>query len=203
MFSTKFSISCSSSYLSGTLMIRMLGCLKLSLRFLSLSSFFFFLNFVSSFCSGWMFIYFFLLLQIMDLISFPSLFVPCIFSFIFWPYSANSVSILITRVLNCVFDRLAISSSLSSIFGVLICSFSWVVFLFLSWSTCYVVRALGICQGGATHFAALWCCMWGRGQRGNNDTCSALTLLSVTSLSHRRIVPFQVLIPGGVSLCMF
>ena len=26
---------------------------------------------------------------------------------------------------------------------------------------------------GATHGTTLWCCMWGRGLRGNNATCSA------------------------------
>ncbi|KAF6119851.1 hypothetical protein HJG60_010237 [Phyllostomus discolor] len=49
----KFSISCCCSP-SGTLMIWMLDCLKLSHRFLSLSSAFQIL--VSSFCSSWMFI---------------------------------------------------------------------------------------------------------------------------------------------------
>ena len=50
MFSNKFSISCSSSSPSGTLRIQMLEHLKLSWRFLSLSSFFGIL--VSSFFSG-------------------------------------------------------------------------------------------------------------------------------------------------------
>ena len=45
--STKFSISCSSSSPSGTPMIQMLECLRLSQRFLSLSSFFWIL--ISSF----------------------------------------------------------------------------------------------------------------------------------------------------------
>ena len=53
----------------------------------------------------------------------------------------------------------------------------------LSQCTCYIVRgrALGICQGWATHFAALWLCMWESGQRGNNASRSPLTPLSVTS----------------------
>ena len=33
---------------------------------------------------------------------------------------------------------------------------------------------VGISQGRAPFFAALWCCMWGRGQRGNNATYLAL-----------------------------
>ena len=54
---------------------------------------------------------------------------------------------------------------------------------FLSQHTCYILRggALGIYQGGATHLAVLWHCKWQRGPRGNNVSCSALSLLSVTS----------------------
>ena len=66
----------------------------------------------------------------------------------------------------------------------------------LSECTCYIVkgRALGICQGRATHFAVLWLCVWGRSLRGNNAACLAPTPLSVTSLtSHKQIMPFQVL----------
>ena len=36
----------------------------------------------------------------------------------------------------------------------------------MSQCTCYVLK--GTHQGGATLFAALWCCLWGRDQRGNN-----------------------------------
>ena len=46
-------------------------------------------------------------------------------------------------------------------------------------------------QGGATHLAALGCCLWGRGPRGNDATCSALCWLSVTSpATHNQIGPF-------------
>ena len=55
IFSNKFSISCCFSSPSGTPMIWMLEHLKLSWRFLRLTSFFWIL--VSSFCSGWMFLY--------------------------------------------------------------------------------------------------------------------------------------------------
>ena len=50
----------------------------------------------------------------------------------------------------------------------------------MSQHTCSVGRsgALGMRQGRATHFAALWLCQWGRGQRGNNATCLACALLS-------------------------
>ena len=63
-FSNKFSVPCSSSSPSGTPMIRMLEHLKLSQRFLSLSSLFsnscFFILF-------WLSVYFFLLVQTVDL----------------------------------------------------------------------------------------------------------------------------------------
>ena len=81
MFSNKFSISCSSSSPSGTPMIRMLECLKLSWRLLRLSSFFWIL--VSSFWPGWMFISSFCPKPLIwVLVSFPSLLFPCIFFFI-------------------------------------------------------------------------------------------------------------------------
>ena len=47
---------------------------------------------------------------------------------------------------------------------------------FLSHCACYIVKGetTAVPQDGATHVAFLWCCMWGRGSRGNN----ALALLS-------------------------
>ena len=81
--------------------------------------------FISSFCSKSL---------IWVLVSFPSLLVPCIFSliyfyvafvssFILWLSSINSVSILITSVLDSASDRLFISLLLSSFSVVLICFF--------------------------------------------------------------------------------
>ena len=93
---------------------------KMSWRFLSLSSFFWIL--VSSFFSGWIFLSsFWSTLLIWVPVSFPSLLVPCTFSFVslsvafifssnLQPNSTNSVSFLITSVLNCASDRLAICS---------------------------------------------------------------------------------------------
>ena len=53
---------------------------------------------------------------------------------------------------------------------------------------CNGQRALGVCQCGATHFAAVWCCMWGRGARGNTAACLALGQLSVTSpATHKQL----------------
>ena len=50
------------------------------------------------------------------------------------------------------------------------------LFIFFIMNTCYVVRvrALGICQGGATYVAALWHCLWVRAPKGKNATCLAL-----------------------------
>ena len=70
----------------------------------------------------------------------------------------------------------------------------------LSWCTCYIVRAgaLSICRSGVTHFNALWHCLWGRGQRGNNVACSAFASHSVTSpATHKQTGPFWCLLPGG------
>ena len=92
--------------------------------------------------------------------------------------SLSSLSILITSVLNSASDRLSISLLLSSFSG-LFNLFFHLGHISLSWHTCYVVRegALGSCQGEATHFATLW----GRGQRGNNATCWALSLFQLLS----------------------
>ena len=145
IFSNKFSISCSSSSPSDTPMIRMLEHLKLSWRFLNLSSFFWIL--VSSLHSGWMFISSFCYkLLVWVPVSFLSLLLPCIFFFIalciaftfplFCIYSTISVTILITSVLNCASDRLAISSLLSCIFsGALKCSVIWAIFFFFCLGT--------------------------------------------------------------------
>ena len=64
---------------------------------------------------------------------------------------------------------------------------------FLSQHACYVVkgRALGVHQAGQLRVAALWCCMWGRGPRGNSAACSAPCQFSVTSpATHNQIGPF-------------
>ena len=113
------------------------------------------------------------------------------------------VSILITSVFNCASDRLALSSSLSSIFsGGLIFHLSHI---FLSWRTCYVVRggALGTHQGGATHITALWCCMQGRGPKGNNEACSTLLVFGHFPHYSQSNWVLLVLIPRWVGLCTF
>ena len=151
IFSNKFSVSCSSFSPSGTPMNRMLERLKMSWRFLSLSSFFWIL--VSSFCSGWMF---FLLYApncwfesrfpsrhcwfpvYFILFYFISLWVAFICSFIFRPSSISSVNILITSVLNCASDRLGISLSLSCIFSGAFHLFFHLRHFIFPWCTCYV-----------------------------------------------------------------
>ena len=108
-------------------------------------------------------------------------------------YPVSSWSILKTSVLNCISDKLTISSLLSCIFsGALICSFIW-AFFFWSRYACYVVRgrALGVHQGRATHITALWCCMLERGPRGNSAACSSLCQYSVTfPATHNQTGPF-------------
>ena len=190
--SNKFSTSSSCSFPLGTPMNLMLECLKLSHSFLSISSCFWIL--VSSFCFGWMFISSFCSkLLIWVPISFPSLLVPCIFCFFslwvaFSSYfilqlrAISSVSILITCVLNSASNRLSISLSLCSFPGVFICSFIWVIFICLD-APVMLWRGgtLGIHQGKATLFAPLLCCLWGKGQRGNNAAC----LFCCTPLSNK------------------
>ena len=150
---------------------------------------------ISSFCYR---------LLIWVLISFPSLLVSCIFSFILlcvafissfilWPRSVNSVNILLTSALTSASDRLAIASLVSSFSGALI-SFSFI----LAHLLCLRGGALGIRQGRATLFAALWSCMWGRSQRRNNVACSVLIPLSVTSLASQKwFVPFRCYLQVG------
>ena len=53
--------------------------------------------------------------------------------------------------------------------------------------------ALGVHQVGATHLDVLWCCMWGRGPRGNK--CCLLCSLLV--FSHFPHYPQSNLGPSG------
>ena len=114
------------------------------------------------------------------------------FSLHFMTIFNNFCEHLITSVLNSTSDRLATSSSLSSVFGALICSFIWAIFLCLGTSVNVERgRVLSICQGRASHIAMLWHYMWGMGLRGNNTTCWSVSRLAVTSPNmHKRIAPF-------------
>ena len=149
MFSNKFSISCSSSSPSSTLMIQMLEHLKLSGRFLSLSSFYGIL--VSSFCFSQMFTFSFCSkLLIWVLVSFPSLLVPCIFCFIsLLPLYCNLIQPFLWASWLPMFWTLHLIGWLSFHHLVLFWEL-WSVLTsgpyFLFWCTCYILRgrALGI-----------------------------------------------------------
>ena len=73
----------------------------------------------------------------------------------------------------------------------------------LSQCTCHIVRggALGVRQSVVTHFAALCHCMWRRGPRGTNATCSLACLsphfLSLSSFPTSGLCPFGCWSPGG------
>ena len=142
-------------------------------------------------------------------VSFPSLLVPCTFSFVslsigfifsstFQTDSTNSVSFLITSVLNCASDRLAISSLLSCIFsGALICSFTWAIFL--SWSTCYIKGQTLRCSLGRSNAGHCTVTLYmGEGPRGSNGACSTLCWISVTpSATYNQSGPLWCRFLGG------
>ena len=109
------------------------------------------------------------------------------------------MSFLITSVLNCASDRLAISSSLSCIFsGALKCYFIWAIF-FLSWCTCQVKgQSLRCSPGRGNSHHCLVTLYVGEGPRGNSAACSALSPLSVTSpTTHKQIWHFWCWFPGA------
>ena len=179
----------------------------------------------------WLNVYFFLLVQTIDLSSgFLPITVGSLYIFLYFtllhftfssilrPFATIYVRILNTSVLNFASDRLAISLPLSCIFsGALISSFIWVFFLFfffLPRQNSHVVRggALGIHQVRATQVAVLWCCMWGRGPRGNphphiqGEQCRLYS--SLPAFSHfpqytQANWALLALIPGWVVLYMF
>ena len=157
--------------------------------------------FLSSFCST---------LLIWVSVSFLSLLVPCTFSFIslsiafifssnLWPKSTNSVSILITSVLNCAYDRLLSLHCLIVFFLDL-----WTI---LSFGLFFLVSAHLLCskewslkcspaQVNAHHCTVTL--YLGEGPRGNNGACSTLCQYRVTSpTTHKQIGPFWCWFPVG------
>ena len=132
IFSNRLPISCFFSYPSGTSMMQMLECLKLSLRLLTLSLVFWILF---SSCSDW-FIFASLCskLLIWFSASSTSLLFPCKLFFISisvsfvsdWVFfmllrsSLSSLGTLITGVLDCTSNRMLISLLFSSFSGILI-----------------------------------------------------------------------------------
>ena len=100
--------------------------------------------------------------------------------------------LLITSVLNCASDRLAISSLLSCIScGALICSFIWAFFSFLS---VYLLHSKGWslrCSPGRGNAGRCAVTLYvGEGLRGSNGACSTLCWISVTpSATHNQTGP--------------
>ena len=103
------------------------------------------------------------------------------------------MSFLITGVLNCASDRLAICSLLSYIIsGALICSFVWAFFFFfLSWYACYLKgRSLRCSQGWGNAGHCSVTLYVGEGPTGSNGACSTLCQISITpSATHSQIGP--------------
>ena len=225
----------------------MLECLKLSQRFLSLSSFFWILFFfkviiavsrfpwyvhwsnyyyflknflllfnyscmpwilVSSSRSGWMFISSFCSKSLIAVpVSFPSVLVPCIFSFIslfiaftfssiLWPYSANSVSFLITSVLNCASDKLAICLYFFlELWSVL--SFEP---YFLSWRTCYGSKGWSLINWpGWGNPSSLDCdaVCGGGSEREHCHLLRSRPAFSHSPATHNQIGPLWCCFPSG------
>ena len=132
--------------------------------------------------------------------SFVSLSIGFIFSSGFRTDSTNSVSVLITNVLNCASDRLALSSSLSCIFsGALKNSVIWAIFSFFwSWCFCYFKGRSLRCSRGRGNAG---CCAVmryvGEGPRGSNG--ARLTLLRISvfhSHTHNQTGPLWCWLPS-------
>ena len=116
------------------------------------------------------------------------------------------MSILITSVLNCTSDMLAVSLLPSCIFsGALICSFIWAIFFFLSWRICYIKGWSLRCspgQGNPRRFVV----MLYVGEGTEREQCRFLC--SLPDFSHLLCYPqakwtLLVLIPRWVGLCPF
>ena len=109
------------------------------------------------------------------------------------------MSFLITSVLNCASDRLAISSLLSCIFsGALICSFIWTIFC-VCWNTCYVKgRSLRCSPGRANAGRCAVTLYVGEGPRGSNGIRSSLHRISIFhSATHNETGPLWCWFPSG------
>ena len=112
------------------------------------------------------------------------------------------MSVLITSVLNCASDRLAISSSLSCIFsGALKCSVIWAFFFFffLSCHVCYFKGRSLRCSPGRGNAGRCAVMLYvGEGPRGSNSARSTLHWISViASGTHNQIGPLWCWFPSG------
>ena len=102
------------------------------------------------------------------------------------------MSFLITSVLNCASDRLAICSLLSCIIsGALNCSVIWAIFFFLSWRVCYLKGRSLRCSPGRGNTGRCTVMLYvGEGPRGSNGARSTLHRVSATpSATHNLIGP--------------
>ena len=108
------------------------------------------------------------------------------------------MSFLITSVLNCASDRLAISSSLSCIFLWNFDVFFHLGHFFGSSYVRYKGQSLSCSPGRGNPCGCVVTLYVGEGPRGNNATCSALGRLSVTSPStHKQSGLFWCWFLGG------
>ena len=111
------------------------------------------------------------------------------------------MSVLITSVLNCASDRLAISSLLSCIFsGALKCSVIWAIFFFFpSWCVCYLKGQSLRCSPGRGKSGRCAVMLYvGEGPRGSNGARSTLHRISATpSATHNQIGPLRCWFPSG------
>ena len=192
-------------------MIWMLECLKLSQRLLSLSSFV--LN-SCFFILSWLDVYLF---QIIDLSpSFLPFTVGSLYIFLYFTLHISLLPLFCDHsqpllwaswlsILDFASERLAISSSLSSVFGALICCFIWAIFLF-------VLAHLLHCKGQSLRYSPgrgnPLCCVVVLyvGEVSEREQCQLLG--SLLAFSHfpcytQANWALLVLIPGWVGLCTF
>ena len=107
--------------------------------------------------------------------------------------------ILITSVLNCSSDRLAISSLLSCNFsGALIFSFIWAIFV-LSWRACYIKGRSLRCSPGRGNAGCCAVMLYvGEGPRGSNGALLTLLRISIFhSATHNQTGPLWCWFPSG------
>ena len=111
------------------------------------------------------------------------------------------MSVLITSVLNCASDRLAISSSLIYIFsGALKCSVIWpFFFFFLSCGVCYLKGRSLRCSLGRGNAGGCAVMLYvGEGPRGSNGTHSTPHRISnCHSTTHNQTGPLWCWFPSG------
>ena len=166
----------------------------------------------------WSNVYFFLLFQIVDLspsflpFTLGSLYIFLYFTFHSLHFFLYFMTILnqfcehwITNVLNSVSDRLAISSSLSSIFGVLM--FFHLGHISLSWWACYIasdIVSLRYSPGcGNAHLCFVALCVGDGSKREQSHLLGPWSAFNHLPHYPQANWALLVLIPGWVCLCTF